>query len=374
MISIMKTVAKILLKRKSFWITTFILPIILIFAFAGLYSNNSTVKIAVINNDNGVLGKEIEEKLSTLDGVTRVDIKNKNYTEDLIYHQFEMVVTIGDNFTDNLIKGDKTEITYETISKSDTEAIIKSVLNSEVSAMAKICNNVDVKSEGIDKVIKTFKESQPEYEVLNKKDIKPSITSSLGIIFYLLFITATGTCGFLLEDEREGTKERILMGRISVRKYYAAECAIYFIFTAVPSIEYYAVCRIFDYNFGFDDTLLLLVLALLMSLLAVAFSIMMASIIKNKSVFTLVNSTLTVPIFMLSGAYWDFEMMSKELQKIGSIFPIRWVFVAIGNLQAGNGIESILSAVMGLLALSVLFLLLSVFFTKNKIVLVKQND
>lgn len=374
MISIMKTVAKILLKRKTFWITTFILPIILIFAFAGLYSSNSTVKIAVINKDNGVLGKEIEERLSTLDGVTRVDIKNENYTQDLIYHQFEMVVTIDKNFTDSLIKGDKTEITYETISKSDTETIIKSVLNSEVSAMAKVCNNVDVKTEGIDKVIKTFKESQPEYEVLNKKDVKPSITSSLGIIFYLLFITATGTCGFLLEDEREGTKERTLMGRISVRKYYAAECAIYFIFTAVPSIEYYAVCKIFDYNFGFDNTLLLLVLALLMSLLAVAFSIMMASIIKNKSVFALVNSTLTVPIFMLSGAYWDFEMMSNELQKIGSIFPIRWVFIAIGNLQAGNGVESILSAVIGILVLSILFLLLSVFFTKNKIVLVKQND
>lgn len=374
MISIMKTVAKILLKRKTFWITTFILPIILIFAFAGLYSSNSTVKIAVINKDNGVLGKEIEERLSTLDGVTRVDIKNENYTQDLIYHQFEMVVTIDENFTDSLIKGDKTEITYETISKSDTEAIIKSVLNSEVSAMAKVCNNVDVKTEGIDKVIKTFKESQPEYEVLNKKDVKPSITSSLGIIFYLLFIIASGTCGFILEDEREGTKERILMGSISERQYYVAQCAIYFIFTSVPSIEYYAVCRIFDYNFGFDNTLLLLVLALLMSLLAVAFSIMMASIIKNKSVFTLVNSTLTVPIFMLSGAYWDFEMMSTGLQKIGSIFPIRWIFVAIENLQAGNGIESILSAVMGILALSIFFLMLSVFFTQNKIVLVKQND
>lgn len=374
MISIMKTVAKILLKRKSFWITTFILPIILIFAFAGLYSNNSTVKIAVINRDSGILGKEVEERLSTLDGVTKVDINSNNYIQDLIYHQFEMVVTIDDNFTNNLIKGERGEITYETISKSDTEAIIKSVLNSEISAMAKVCNNIDVKTEGIDKVINTFRESQPEFEVLNKEEVKPSVTSSLGIIFYLLFITATGTCGFLLEDEREGTKERILMGSISERQYYTAQCAVYFIFTAVPSIEYYAVCRIFNYNFGFDNTVLLLVLALLMSLLAVAFSIMMASIIKNKSIFTLVNSTLTVPIFMLSGAYWDFEMMSNELQRIGSIFPIRWVFVAIRNLQVGNGIESIFSAVIGIIALSVLFLLLSVFFTKNKMVLVKQND
>ena len=374
MINIMKTVAKILLKRKSFLITTFILPIILIFALAGLNSGNSTLNVAVINKDSGELGKELEEKISNLQGVTKVEINNENYIQDLIYHQFEMVITIDKNFTDSLIKGDKTQVTYETISKSDSEAFIKSVLNSEVSAMAKLCNNIDVKAEGIDKVIKTFRESQPQYEVLNKKNIKPSITSSLGMVFYLLFLTAAGSCSFLLEDEREGTKDRILMGNISEKQYYVAQCAIFFIFTAVPSIEYYAICKIYDYEFGFDNTILLLMLALLMSLLAVTFSIMIASIIKNKSVFNLINSALTVPIFMLSGAFWDFEMMSKGLQRIGDALPPRWIFMAVRSLQAGNGIQVILPMVSGILALSVLFLLLSVFFTRNKMVLVKQND
>ena len=374
MINIMKTVAKILLKRKSFLITTFILPIILIFALAGLNSGNSTLNVAVINKDSGELGKELEEKISNLQGVTKVEINNENYIKDLIYHQFEMVITIDKNFTDSLIKGDKTQVTYETISKSDSEAFIKSVLNSEVSAMAKLCNNIDVKAEGIDKVIKTFRESQPQYEVLNKKNIKPSITSSLGMVFYLLFLTAAGSCSFLLEDEREGTKDRILMGNISEKQYYVAQCAIFFIFTAVPSIEYYAICKIYDYEFGFDNTILLLMLALLMSLLAVTFSIMIASIIKNKSVFNLINSALTVPIFMLSGAFWDFEMMSNGLQRIGNALPPRWIFMAVRSLQAGNGIQVILPMVSGILALSVLFLLLSVFFTRNKMVLVKQND
>ena len=373
MINIMKTVAKILLKRKSFLITTFILPIILIFALAGLNSGNSTLNVAVINKDSGELGKELEEKISNLQGVTKVEINNENYIQDLIYHQFEMVITIDKNFTDSLIKGDKTQVTYETISKSDSEAFIKSVLNSEVSAMAKLCNNIDVKAEGIDKVIKTFRESQPQYEVLNKKNIKPSITSSLGMVFYLLFLTAAGSCSFLLEDEREGTKDRILMGNISEKQYYVAQCDIFFIFTAVPSIEYYAICKIYDYEFGFDNTILLLMLALLMSLLAVTFSIMIASIIKNKSVFNLINSALTVPIFMLSGAFWDFEMMSNGLQRIGNALPPRWIFMAVRSLQAGNGIEAILPMVSGILAMSVLFLLLGVFFTRNKMVLVKQN-
>lgn len=193
------------------------------------------------------------------------------------------------------------------------------------------------------------------------------------MIFYLLFLTAVASCNFLLEDERQGTKDRILMGKISERQYYIAQCTLFFVFTAVPSIEYYAICKIFDYEFGFDNTILLFMLALLMSLLAVTFSIMIASIIKNKSVFTLVSSTMTLPIFMLSGAFWDFEMMSKGLQSIGNALPPRWIFMAVRSLQAGNGIEEILPMVSGIIVMSAFFLLLGVFFTRNKMVLVKQN-
>jgi len=47
--------------------------------------------------------------------------------------------------------------------------------------------------------------------------------------------------------------------------------------------------------------------------------------------------------------------------------------MAVRDLQAGKGIESILPMVSGILVLSVLFLLLSVFFTRNKMVLVREN-
>ena len=110
-----------------------------------------------------------------------------------------------------------------------------------------------------------------------------------------------------------------------------------------------------------------------MSLLAVVFSIMVASVVKNKSAFTLINSALTVPIFMLSGSFWPYEMMSEGLQKIGDALPPRWIFMAIEKLQAGEGVTSILPMVGGMLLLSVFFFLLSVFFTRNKMVLVKDD-
>jgi ABC-2 type transport system permease protein len=374
MIRIMQNTMKILLKRKGFLITTFLLPIILIFVFTGMNGEGTGVKLAIINEDKGAFGREVEDRLSKLNGVAIVDIDSKDYIQDLVYHKFEMVITIDKDFTESIIRGEKNEITYEVLIGNDREAIIKGFLESEVSSLARISNNMDVKKEGIDKVLNTYRESMPQYEVLNSKDRKPNILVSLGLIFYLLFITAAGSCGFILEDERQGTRERILMGRISERKYYISQCITFFIFTAVPSTEYYAICKIFHYEFGFNNTILLLIFALLMSLLAVAFSIMVTSIIKSKSIFNLVNAALTVPIFMLSGAFWDYKMMSTSLQNVGDILPPRWIFMAIEKLQAGAEITAVFPVISGVIGLSILFLLLSVFFTRNKMVLVKEPN
>jgi ABC-2 type transport system permease protein len=110
-----------------------------------------------------------------------------------------------------------------------------------------------------------------------------------------------------------------------------------------------------------------------MSLLAVLFSIMIASVVKSKSTFTLINSAMTVPIFMLSGCFWDYGMMSEGLRKIGDALPPRWIILAVEKLQGGEAATAILPMVGGILLVAILFFLLSIFFTRNKMVLVKDD-
>ena len=44
---------------------------------------------------------------------------------------------------------------------------------------------------------------------------------------------------------------------------------------------------------------------------------------------------------MLSGVFWDFDVMEESLQKIGNYIPTRWVYVCIENLQNGNDLNGI---------------------------------
>ena len=83
-------------------------------------------------------------------------------------------------------------------------------------------------------------------------------------------------------------------------------------------------------------------------------------------------TTFTIPVFMLSGSYWPFEMMSKGMQRVGNVLPIRWFYIILEKLSANEGIISILPLLGCIILLTLVLFLLSVFCTKNKIVLVKE--
>lgn len=375
MFKIMKNICKILFKRKSFIITTIILPIVLIFVFAALYEGNSTFKVGIINNDESFLGEALEDKIKSIDAVEVVNInKNDNYLTDLVFHKYEMILIIDKDFTDNIINGKESTIGIKAISNSEMQAIMELIINSEVKSYDKIYKNISSENINPKEILKSFNEGKPDYKIINNKERRTSINTSLGVILYLIFVSAGVTCSFLLEDERHGTRDRILMGNIDEKSYFGAVISIFFLLSSISSIEYYIVCNILDYNFGFENKWILLLLMLLVTLLAVVFNIMLTSIIKNKSTLTLISTSISVPIFMLSGAFWDFNFMGETLQKVGNALPIRWFLLAIEKLQMGENINSIVPIILALILFIIFLFLLSIFFTKNKIILIKEHQ
>lgn len=373
MYNIIKNVCKILFKRKSFVFTTFILPLILIFGFAALYSSNSTLNIAVENNDTGAFGKALENRLKDMKATNIVDVQSgKDDISDLIFHKYEMKITIDKDFTKDILAHNKPKVNNKALMYGENQEIVNAVINNQINDLVNLTENIDIEEQGIDKVIDNYIQSKPSYSLINDENRKTSINSSLGIIFYIIFVSAGIIAGYILEDEREGTKDRVLMSRVSEKAYYAGLSLIFFVLSSIPAIEYYVICKLCNYEFGFENTYILLIMLLISVLLAVVFNILVASIVKNKTVFTTVVSTVTVPLFMLSGAFWPFDMMSESLQNFGSALPPRWFFSAIEKLQSGQDVASILPMISGLVLVVIFLFLLTVFFTRNKIVLVKR--
>lgn len=373
MFRIIKNTLKILLKRKSFLFVTFVLPAILIFFFSSAGEVMSSINIGIYNKDKGDFGKAIEERLEKMNGanISFVD-SEEEYIGNLIFEECSVVVIIDENFTEDIINGKENIIKVKSINAGEAAPIVTAYLEGEVSSLAMICNNVDVEKEGIEKVLDTFSSSKPEYTNISKVNKSKNPYNAMGMVLYIIFITAAMSCGFILEDERQNTKERILLSKISERQYYGAQLVVYFLTCCIPAIEYYSICKFGKFDFGFKNDFIVLLLLFILVLMAISLGLFLSSIIKNKMIFSLVMTTFTIPVFMLSGSYWPFEMMSKGMQRVGNVLPIRWFYIILEKLSANEGIISILPLLGCIILLTLVLFLLSVFCTKNKIVLVKE--
>ena len=373
MFSIMKNILRILFQRKNFIFVTFVLPLILVFSFSSLVNNVNSFNIDVYNKDAGKFGKVIEEKLESIDGVKVKKVKSEEeYMSNLVFSECSVVVIIDENFTEDLLNGKENLIKVKSLNENEAKPVISEFLENEASSLAMICNNIDVKEIGIENVIETYNDSKPEYNIISKEDKSLNLLNSLGLVSYIIFVSASMSCGFILEDERLGTKDRVLLSKITELKYYCAQLILYFLLSSVPAIEYFIVCKVLNYNIGFSNEYILLLLLLLLVLLSISFALFISSIIKSKMLFSLIMSAFTVPVFMISGAYWPFEMMNSTLQKIGNALPIRWIYIVIEKLQGGATLLSVAPLIGSLVMLIIVFILLSVFFARNKIVLVNE--
>ena len=67
---------------------------------------------------------------------------------------------------------------------------------------------------------------------------------------------------------------------------------------------------------------------------------------------------------MLSGVFWDFDIMEKSLQKVGNLMPTRWVYVCIEKLQQNNNLSEINMYLVAMMVFSMGLFLIS--FAKLK--------
>ena len=67
---------------------------------------------------------------------------------------------------------------------------------------------------------------------------------------------------------------------------------------------------------------------------------------------------------MLSGVFWDFNIMPENFQAIGKLMPTRWVCICLENLQQTNDLDSINIYIYAMLILSIILFIIS--FVKLK--------
>lgn len=343
-----------------------IAPAIVIMLFSFSFGKSSNYKVGVINNDNNYISKEIINTIHKIENVDVVEIKDDELELLLITHQIQMAIIVEKDFSQNILNQKKDQVIIKSINNSDVVSVISDVINSKSEDLSLISS---ISNRSMEK----FKELNKEYNKnslnINTNELikeRPSIDNSIGIVIMIIFIVGSSIANFLIEDEENNTKSRILGSGVSVAKYYTSMVIVFYILSCVTTIIYYSLCKMFKLDFSMDNTINFLIVLLFVNLVSVSLNLCIVSFTRSRYVASTINILIVVPTCMMSGVFWDFSIMPEHMKKIGELLPQRWVYICLEKLQNCNDIKSIANYLIYMFLISVVLFILSIIIHKLK--------
>ena len=366
MFRIMINTFKLLIKKKSFIVMGIIAPAFIILFFTFAFGKEYNYKVGIIDNDKSYISNEIINTINDIENIDIVNVCSNDYKILLATNQIQVVLIINKNFSENILNLKSDKITIKSIYNGELKSILSSIIKSktdELSLIAQISNKDINKFKEINE---SYKDNLPTVNYNEIKYTKPSIENSLGLVMMMIFITGSTIASFIIEDEENNTKYRVLVSKVKPHVYYSSLLIVFYLLSCASSFIYYIMCKILDFNFNMVNTNNFFIIMLMINLVSVSLNLLIVSFTKSRYIASTVNILLVIPSCMLSGVFWDFEVMPDYLQKIGKFLPQRWVYICLDKLKIYDDLSYIRDYIFAMIILSLIFFIVSILFFKRR--------
>lgn len=354
------------MNKKSFIIMGIIAPALIIIFFSFVFGKEPNYKVGIIDKDNNYISKEIIKSIKDIENVDVVKVDYEDYEILLSSHQLQLVVIIKDGFSNNILNLKDDNVIVKSISNSDVKSTIVSIIKSKTEDLSLIAKVSDKNIDKFKEVNEGYKNNLPTVNMNHTENSRPSIENSIGIVIMMIFITGATIANFIIEDEENNTKSRILASGIRPYKYYMSLMIVFYLLSCSSSIIYYVICKILNLNFNMVNSNNFLVVMLMINLVSVSLNLCIVSFTKSRYIASTMNILIVIPSCMLSGIFWDFDVMPDNLQTIGNFLPQRWVYICLEKLQRYDNLSYIKEYIFAMVFISLIFFIISIMMFKSK--------
>jgi len=359
---------KITVKDKMFffWLLVFPLLFTLIFslAFSESSSEESKVTLNVLDKDKGFLSQALIEELSS-----------EKYAVQVVGDESESetrILIIPENFTQNILAGQKAELILEKERGSQMEASQAAyfhVLKAIIKIITKIVSIAPQDGKDLEarydrhelrRLISLRAERAGEIRTI------PTgfnhIVPAMAVMFILFTVLMYGGIN-LLQERREGQLERIFMTpatftAIISGKWFSRLC----LGLLQIGILLLAGKILFKIYLGPNLWGIFLVALFFCGTIA-GMSILLGSIIRKEEILVVFNILFANIMASLGGCWWPIELIPKGIRSLSFIFPTGWAMDAFHKLfYFGQGLEAIGLNILILFLFTLVFLILAIKF------------
>ncbi len=362
--TVFKAYLKILFNHKWRILTSFFIFIaITLFFIKAPQSNNSKIPVVLINDGvSEVVFDGLSTHLSTI--ATFKDINNNelDIKSALFFRDIEYAATISSNFTVKTLS----------VPNSTTSFIVDQSIDAYFNTLTIYQNNGLSEQEAVNQTIKDLS-NHVTIELLNQTNGQQSKTSLMTFFNYYVYgfvgVIMASITSVMLSFNQSTVFNRTALSSTSIKK----RNMLLFISHIMLGLS---VCTLFglvsilvfkEIRFSFQH-LMFLINSLTFMIPIVALSFLVGTTVRKKEAISAVNTSLSLILSFISGAFVPLYLLSPVIVKIAQFFPAYWYIKANELILASSHFDLMIikDYLLVQLLFGVAYMSIAIAFSKQK--------
>ena len=333
------------------------LPIVqlLIFGFA-ITTEVRNANIAILDNSKDEVTQNIITKIESSQyfDIDRTISTNGQIEKAFKTGKIKLAIVFQQNFQDELAHSNKAQLQIIADATDPNQA---TTLTNYVSSIVMDYQNEMNRQNILPYTIKT------EMRMLYNPQLKGAYSSVPGVMgMILLLISAMMTSIAIVREKELGTMEILLVSPMKPWLVVISKVIPYFIISLI-NVATILILSVFVLGLPIEGSLLLLIASTIIYIFcALSLGILISTITETQQAAMLISLLgLMLPVVMLSGYAFPIANMPAILQVLSNLVPAKWYIIIVkGVMIKGIGIEQIWKELLILLAMTGIFLLISI--------------
>ncbi len=337
---------------------------VLIAVIVGVGGSGNAMRVALIDHDDTFLSRMVIEAVAP--AATFVDLEEEEITGALVNGRIEYALVMPAGMQERVIAGRRARVETWSLQGVQMTRFVRSAADAVLSAAHNVARTVDGDRDAFVAVMQAVQAGSFALETETYRSERGALAAGeaaglsqlMGLLTMTMLLLAMTTCLMFLADIEKGTFHRTLVGPLSVRRYMLEANAAFFCVTVLQAVAGAIVLSMVFPQLTAEAVLSAAAILAAFAMVAVSFTLAVANTMKTVRRTAIATNFLIMPMVMLGGAFWPFEIMPDYLQRVGAFSPTRWATSATAAAFSGAPFAEIVPHLGVLLLFAVVFQLL----------------
>jgi ABC-2 type transport system permease protein len=327
-------------------------------------STGNRMRVTVIDRDDSPLSRMVRDAIDPV--AVFIDVEYDQIASALVEHRIEYALVLPAGMQAAVVAGERARVQAYSIQGIQMTRMVRSAADTVLSAAHDVALHTEGDDERFESAMERVRDGSFGLQVDTFRSDRGALTANeaagvsqlIGMLTLTMLLTTMGTCIMFLKDVEDGTFHRTIAGPVSVRRYMLETNAAFFAVALLQAIATALALQIAVPQLTASALVMVVAILAAFALVAVSFTLAVANTMKTVKRTAITANFLIMPIVMLGGAFWPFDIMPEYLKQIGAFSPTRWTTSAAASALSGASFGEIVPQLGVLMLCAIVFGLL----------------